>query len=106
MRLFEPRDRDELPSPGGPLLRLAEHAPEDPVEPRPHRGRIPELVQAKPGTTARLLDGILRVGADVRAPSGEGQKTIQMGKDERVETRLPFGEQGADGVIPLGADLL
>ncbi len=106
MRLFEPRDRDELSPPGAPFLRLAEHAPKDPVKPRPHFGRIPELVQPKPGTAARLLDGILRVGADVRAPSGEGQKTIQMGKDERVETRVPFGERVADGGIPFGADLL
>src|SRR5690348_4038061 len=100
MRLLEARDRDQLPAPGAPLLSLAEHAPEDPIEPRPNFGRITELVQAEPGTATRLLHGVLRVGTHVRAPRGKGQETIQMWEDKRVETRMSFGNHGADGVIP------
>ena len=82
------------------MLWLHEHAAEDPVKPRADFGGISELVQAEPGTAARLLHGVFRIGTHVRAPRGEGQETVQMGEDERVETRLPFGKQGADGVIP------
>jgi len=81
MGLLEPRDRDELPPSGAPLLRLAEYAPEDSIQPRPHLGSIPELVQAEPGTAARLLHSVLRVGTHVGAPRGEGQETIQVWKD-------------------------
>src|SRR3954469_20204702 len=100
MRLLEPRDRDQLPPPGASFLAFAEHTPEDSIQPRPHLGRIPKLVQTEPGTATRLLNGVLRVGAHLCAPRGEGQKTIQMWEDERIEARVPFGERGADGVIP------
>jgi hypothetical protein len=100
MGLLESRDRHELPSPGASLLGLTEYAPEDPIEPRPDLGCVPKLVQAEPGTATRLLKSVLRVRTHVRAPRGESQKAIQMWENERVETRVPFGERGADGDIP------
>src|SRR3954451_20735047 len=106
MRLLEPRDRDQLPPPGAPLLSLAEDAPQDSIQPRPDLGGVPQLVQTEPGTTTRLLNGVLRVGTHLCAPRGESQKTIQMWEDERIEARVPFGERGADGFIPWRADLL
>src|SRR5689334_2778380 len=106
MRLLEPRDRNQLSTPGAPLLSLAQHAPKDSIEPCPYLGRLAKVVQAEPGTAARLLNGVLRVGTHVRAPRGESQETIQMWEDKRVETRMPFRERVADGTIPWGADLL
>jgi hypothetical protein len=106
MRLLEPRDRHQLPSPGTSLLGLAEHAPEDSIEPRPDFGCIPKLVQSEPRPAARLLNRVLRVGAHIGAPRGEREETIEIGKHERVEARVPFGERGTDRIIPEGADLL
>lgn len=106
VRLLEPGDGHELTAPGSPFLGFAEDAPKNPVKPSTDAGWVPEIVHAKPGTAAGLLDSILGVRPDVGATRGEREQAIEMRQHQRVEARVPVGQWTGNGLIPCGAELL
>ena len=106
VRLFESRDGHELTPTGSPLLGFTEDASKNTVKPSTDTSWVPQVVQAKPRTAARLLDGILGVRPHVGATRGEREQTIQMRQHQRVEARLPIGQWTGNGLIPCGAELL
>ncbi len=92
VRVLEPSDRDQLPTPRGPLAGLAQDRPQNAIEPGADAGLVAELGEAKPGADARFLNRILGVGADAGAAHGEGQKAVEVREDKRVEERLAVSE--------------
>ena len=97
MRDLEAGNRHELPPPRRTFLVLPEHAAKDAVEPCARSGGIAEIVEGSPRADARLLHRVLGVGHGIGAPHGEGEQTVQVRQDERVEARLPLSGRHGRG---------
>lgn len=95
--LLQTSDGDQLPAPGVPLFRFAQHAPKNAVEPGSDFGGVPQLVKAEPGPSTCLLHRIFGVGERGGAARGERQQTIEVRQHERVEARVPVLEGEGEG---------
>jgi hypothetical protein len=94
--VLEASDGDELPAAGAAFFGLAENGAQNSIQPGADARRISQLIEPDPGAATSLLHRVLGVGAGVRAARREGEQTIEVREDERVEARVPLGELKTD----------